>query len=231
MTKIFLPPAATPAPLPHLVNVFLAGSIEMGVAENWQTRVGNALNAMEGVGQIFNPRRDDWDSSWTQHISDPQFNTQVNWEVDHIEASHIVFVYFDPTTKSPITLLELGYLLGRQQTYQGLEAHRKPEIIVSCPDGFWRQGNVEIMCERAQRFHVSDFMIAPNSGVTFFRDPAQAEKALISRAWAKHKQLANMYGYFPHMTPFDSQRETKMYRNETRGTKIPKGWQPPEKDE
>jgi len=203
----------------------------MGVAEDWQTRTGKALNALEPVGHIYNPRRDDWDSSWVQSIENEQFNTQVNWEVDHIDISNIVYIYFDPTTKSPITLLELGYLLGRQQTYQGLDAHRKPEIIIACPDGFWRQGNVEIMCARANAFGQSQFKLRESSGVTFFRDPVLAEKELISRVWSKHKALANIHGYFPFASPFESQRETKMYRNETRGTKIPKGWMPPEKDE
>jgi len=230
MSKIFLPPAATTTPLPHLVNVFLAGSIEMGVAEDWQTRVGKALNALEPIGHVYNPRRDDWDSSWTQHIDNPQFNEQVNWEVDHIEKSNIIFMYFDPATKSPISLLELGYILGLQKTYQGINAHRRPEIIVSCPDGFWRQGNVEIMCARANTVD-NRFTIHPSSGVTFFRDPMEAEKALIGRVWSKHKQLANDFHVFPFISPYDSQREIKMYRNETRGTKIPKGWMPPEKDE
>lgn len=231
MSKIFLPPAATPAPQPNLVNVFLAGSIEMGVAEEWQTRVGNKLAALEGVGQVFNPRRTDWDSSWVQSIENEQFNTQVNWEVDHIEASNIIYMYFDKDTKSPITLLELGYILGRQRTFDVHSMHRRPEIIVVCPDGFWRQGNVEIMCDRADRIEYAGFKTEYNSGVHFFRDVEKGEEFLIRAAWMKHKSLSNFYDYFPHITPFDSQREIKMYRNETRGTKVPKGWVPPEKDE
>jgi hypothetical protein len=44
-------------------SVFLAGSIEMGKAEDWQKK-------LEGICDDFgydvlNPRRDDWDSSWT----------------------------------------------------------------------------------------------------------------------------------------------------------------------
>ena len=47
-------------------NIFLAGSIEMGTAENWQERLVREL-ASEDV-TIFNPRRDDWDSSSNELI-------------------------------------------------------------------------------------------------------------------------------------------------------------------
>lgn len=135
-------PQSEPTPKPNnKSSVFLAGSIEMGVAENWQDRVSKMLEANEEVFYIFNPRRDDWDSSWTQAITDPQFNQQVNWELDHISKADVVFFYFDPTAKSPITLAELGFVLGCSKPGQ--------TAVVCCPDGFWRQGNVEIMLKRA----------------------------------------------------------------------------------
>ena len=116
--------------------VFLAGSIEMGVAENWQTRVAKDMAKYDVV--LLNPRRDDWDSSWRQSIDDPQFNQQVTWELDGIEGADIVIFYFDPTTKSPITLMELGLAAN--------DPHAR--VIVCCPDGFWRKGNVEMICDR-----------------------------------------------------------------------------------
>lgn len=45
-------------------------------------------------------------------------------------------MYFDPSTKSPISLLELGLYA------------RAGKMIVCCPDGFWRKGNVDIVCFR-----------------------------------------------------------------------------------
>ncbi len=48
--------------IPFEPAIFLAGSIEMGKAENWQQRIERELTKCDGV--IFNPRRDDWDSSW-----------------------------------------------------------------------------------------------------------------------------------------------------------------------
>ena len=133
------------APVPIEIgrcNIFLSGSIEMGTAENWQDRLVREL-ADEDVN-VYNPRRDDWDSSWVQSIANAQFREQVTWELNAMENSDIIATYFDPNTKSPITLLELGLFA---QT--GL-------MIVCCPEGFWRKGNVDIVCQRYSIWQVPD---------------------------------------------------------------------------
>lgn len=124
--------------------IFLAGSIEMGAAELWQDRIARELADTELV--LMNPRRDDWDSSWVQDISNENFNEQVTWEMDYISVSDVVAFYFDPNTKSPITLMELGYVAG-------LLNDERLEIgdygaVVCCPPGFWRRGNVQMICDR-----------------------------------------------------------------------------------
>jgi hypothetical protein len=117
-------------------SVFLAGSIEMGKAEHWQRRVAEALKDRDLL--ILNPRRDNWDDSWEQNMSRPEFRVQVEWELAALEYAGTVLVYFCPGTQSPITLLELG-----------LHAATNPKkLIVCCPDGFWRKGNVDIICAR-----------------------------------------------------------------------------------
>ncbi len=116
-------------------KIFLAGSIEMGAAENWQELIEDTFRHKTEL-VIFNPRRDDWDSSWVQKESNGQFNYQVNWELDKLTEADIIFMYFAPDTKSPISLLELG-----------LYADSKKMIVV-CPDSFWRKGNVDIVCNR-----------------------------------------------------------------------------------
>jgi hypothetical protein len=117
------------------VKVFLAGSIEMGKAEDWQAVIPELFKDRNDL-TFFNPRRDDWDSSWEQKATNPEFNYQVNWEMDKLEECDIIFMYFSPDTKSPISLLELG-----------LHANHS-NMIVCCSDGFWRKGNVEIVCHR-----------------------------------------------------------------------------------
>jgi hypothetical protein len=129
-------------------NIFLAGSIEMGKAENWQERIARELKDCQV--NIFNPRRDDWDSSWTQSINDKNFNEQVTWEMDHLlDYCDIVVFYFDPKTQAPITLLELGLIAGNSE-------YRNKQICVCCPDGFWRKGNVEMVCDRFNLQLVND---------------------------------------------------------------------------
>ena len=112
--------------------VFLAGSIEMGTAENWQETAAKAFPDIT----ILNPRRDDWDSSWEQSISNPKFREQVEWELKSMELCDEIIMYFDPKTFAPISLLELG-----------LNARNK-KMTVICPDGFYRKGNIEIVCHR-----------------------------------------------------------------------------------
>jgi hypothetical protein len=114
--------------------LFLAGSIEMGKAIDWQAQIAEALAAHEGV--ILNPRRDAWDSSWAQSISDERFRAQVTWELDGLDCADVIAMWFAPDTKAPITLLELGLHV------------RSGRVVVGCPDGFWRKGNIEVVCKR-----------------------------------------------------------------------------------
>ncbi len=119
------------------ISIFLAGSIEMGKAEDWQSKVEKFLKMTKFSDRllVLNPRRPDWNSSWKQSIADKNFNAQVNWELDAQERVDINVIYFDPTTKAPISLLELGLF------------HDK-NIIVCCPKAFYRVGNVEIVCQK-----------------------------------------------------------------------------------
>jgi hypothetical protein len=125
------------------INVFLGGSIEMGLAEPWQERLVELFK--DADIRFLNPRRDDWDSSWVQEASNPEFSQQVNWELDALEYSDLIVFYFDPNTKSPITLMELGLYAA------------SGKVIVCCPDGFWRKANVEIVCQRHNVTLVNNF--------------------------------------------------------------------------
>lgn len=104
----------------------------MGKAENWQDKIIRLLK--NETVTILSPRRDDWDSSWVQKIENNQFREQVEWELHGQENSDVIPVYFDPQTKSVITMLEIG-LFNRK-------------CIICCPEPFWRKGNVDIICER-----------------------------------------------------------------------------------
>jgi len=119
------------------VYIFLAGSIEMDKAEDWQGQLIDKLQSVKNL-VILNPRRKNWDSSWEQKIDNPHFNEQVTWELDGITKADIVIIYFDPSTKAPISLLELG-ILAKSKPY---------DTYVICNEPFYRKGNVDIVCKR-----------------------------------------------------------------------------------
>ena len=130
MAKIIKPPS----PLQPGFSVFLAGSIALGSAGPWQAFLEEQFAGMDIL--ILNPRRDNWDSSWIQSKATPQFREQVEWELNALEQANVIAMYFEPNTQSPVSLLELGLFA------------RSGKIVVCCPDGFWRKGNVDIVCER-----------------------------------------------------------------------------------
>lgn len=137
--QVVKPPAEVPDigfELGDPIHLFLGGSIEMGAASLWQDEFTKLLGTRKVL--VLNPRRDDWDSSWEQDKDNPEFLGQVTWELDGIENADVVVFYFDPNTKSPITLMELGIVAGM----------RRGGVAVICPEGFWRKGNVDIVCER-----------------------------------------------------------------------------------
>ena len=133
MAIVLQPPGAVRFD-PDLGAVFLAGSIEMGAAERWQDAVAGALGDLECV--VLNPRRDAWDASWPQRADFGPFREQVEWELEAQERADVLAFYFAPETRAPITLLELGL------------AARGGKAVVCCPEGYWRKGNVDVVCAR-----------------------------------------------------------------------------------
>lgn len=122
--------------IPNEPTVFLAGSIDMGSARNWQNDFEREFDYFPCT--IYNPRRDDWDSSWKQTDSDPQFREQVEWELDFLKYSNYVFMFISAESKAPITLLEFGYVANSFPS----------KLIVCVEDGFYRRGNIEVVCRR-----------------------------------------------------------------------------------
>lgn len=129
---IYLPPQNIAFRDRSKKSFFLAGSIEMGKAEDWQKDLGNWL--YERNFNVFNPRRSDWDSSWIQAYENPEFSQQVKWEMNALDKANYIVMYLAPDTISPISLLELG-----------LHAN-SGKLFVICPNGFYRRGNVEVVC-------------------------------------------------------------------------------------
>lgn len=134
-------------------KIFLAGSIEMGVAEEWQHKIETALKPYGGI--IYNPRRDAWDSSWKQSPEEPKFVEQVEWELDALDDSDLIAMYLQAGTKSPISMMELG--LHAPSSFFHKLFRRPSRLIVYCPEGFWKKGNVDIVCKRHRLETVESF--------------------------------------------------------------------------
>ena len=134
-------------------SVFLGGSIGKNdelteLCEYWQETLSNKFLETNNWN-VFNPRRDDWDSTWVQEFENPQFSQQVRWELDALDKADVIVIYFSPNTKSPISLLELGLYAS------------SGKVHVICPEGFWRKGNVDIVCNKydiPQYNSINDFI-------------------------------------------------------------------------
>lgn len=129
-------------------SIFLAGAIDQGQAIDWQKKVSRALADLDVL--ILNPRRDDWDASWEQTADNPEFRQQVEWELKAQEDASMVIFVFTKDSKAPITFLEFG-LFGPRK-----------DAMVCAEEGFYRQGNLDIVCERYDIpvYHDLDEMIA-----------------------------------------------------------------------
>jgi hypothetical protein len=118
------------SPGPH---VFAGGSIGMGLADDWQSAFADLL--VDVPGTLVNPRREHWDSSWPNIPTCEPLKEQILWELEARESCDLLVFYFDPLTKSPITLLELGL------------SAEIGKVLVCCPPSFWRYANVAITCD------------------------------------------------------------------------------------
>ena len=64
-----------------------------------------------------------------------EMDYQVRWELDHLEEADIILMYILGTSKSPISLLEMGL-------------HAKGgKMVAICEEDFYRYDNVRITCD------------------------------------------------------------------------------------
>lgn len=118
-------------------SVFLGGTIDNGSSYNWQNEVAEVLMNRFSFN-VLNPRRVDWDTSWSQSINNVEFYRQVNWELNALKKADIILLNFLENSLSPITLLELGLMA------------ESGKVRVVCPSSYWKKGNIEIVCEKYQ---------------------------------------------------------------------------------
>lgn len=157
-------------------SVFLAGSIDQGAAPRWDLEVIESLSDVECV--VFNPRRKDWDKSWIQSIDNPKFREQVEWELCNLEQANLIALCFTKESKAPISFLEMGLHISEGR------------MIVHCPEGFYRKGNVDIVCARYGVPVLQDFEdfkreVKRRLGEPVMRKPVMASDRIAWRIIAK----------------------------------------------
>lgn len=130
----FKPPMNIAKRDPNTKFCFLAGSIEMGKAEDWQEDMETFF--LQHHWGTFNPRREDFDAKQKQSYQNPYMYQQINWEYNALEKSDLILVYIQPDTLSPITLMEIG-----KYSIPG-------KMFIVSPPGFWRTANLECYCDR-----------------------------------------------------------------------------------
>ncbi|PSR90603.1 hypothetical protein BD289DRAFT_481552 [Coniella lustricola] len=89
---------------------------------------------------FYDPYQPNWDSTWKEdYNTDARYKAQTDWELAHIASSTFHVSYFDPRAKAPVTLLEFGLTAWHKG---------KDSVLVGCPPGFWKRGNVVAVCQR-----------------------------------------------------------------------------------
>lgn len=125
------PHGEEPASESHFTKIFLAGTIDMGNSIDWQAGTVEKLRGMNGRYLVWNPRRSGGFTSSPEEI-----DYQIKWELERLEKCDIIVMNILGTSKSPITLLEMGIHI------------RSGKLYVACEPDFYRHDNVRITCER-----------------------------------------------------------------------------------
>lgn len=118
----------------HRRSIFLAGTTTATGEADWREQISYTL-ADQPV-TIFNPKRDDWDSSWREDSSDARWVEQIQWELDMQSQADIIVVLFHGITAAPISLAEMGM------------ASQTGKLIACALDGYSKQGYVEAVCKK-----------------------------------------------------------------------------------
>jgi hypothetical protein len=125
------------------VRIFLGGSIEMGKAPDWQAAFADKIASLPVAA--FNPRRIRWDDSLEQDIKNKALLHQIHWEMTNLDRADLIILYLHPNTISPVSLMELG------------RYSQSGKVIVCCPEGYHRRGNVQYLCEKDNVLLLDDF--------------------------------------------------------------------------
>ena len=113
-------------------SVFLAGTIDNGDSLNWQDKVIIELINLGIDCEIYNPRREHWNTNPTKE----ELEKQIEWEQNHLDSANVIAMVLLDDSKSPISLLELGLYA------------KENKLIVFCTSKFYKFDNVRMTCKK-----------------------------------------------------------------------------------
>lgn len=127
---------------PGDVCMFLAGTIDNSDSFDWQAELLDWLKDYKTEKNVivFNPRR----KEWNKNAGKEELDEQIEWELEALSRCDYIIMNILGTSKSPITLLELGLF------------HRNPGLYVFCPPEFYRYENVRVSCKKFGVKHFDD---------------------------------------------------------------------------
>jgi hypothetical protein len=108
-------------------RVFLAGAIDMGMAEDWQQRVIDTLSGVHDL-VLINPRR--------AEFTPDTLDEQIRWELEALEVSDLIMMYLPSSAKAPISFFEAGLYW------------KSGKLIIGAGAEFYRRRNLELTAER-----------------------------------------------------------------------------------
>ena len=138
MTITIKPPSRI-RPDPNQESVFLAGAIDNGTARDWRSELMEYFDGDDRYNGLvfYNPLADNWDPNLQMSITCERFEQQVNWELDMLRNAFLVVFFFPAESVAPISLFELGFVCDEPD-----------RVMVVAEEGYWRRGNLEVICNR-----------------------------------------------------------------------------------
>jgi hypothetical protein len=151
--------------------LFLGGTIDNGNSRDWQSEVIEYFRDSDIV--IFNPRRENWDSS----ANSDALEKQIDWELQALEIADAIFINLERDSQSPISLLEFGLYAGRASS------GKANKLIVACPEEFWRYTNVLVTAERYKVLMVHSVSSMISDGIDLLRSRHESRMTYQGPIW------------------------------------------------
>jgi hypothetical protein len=107
--------------------IFLAGSIDSKVSDNWRSQV---ITSNYNQNHFFDPTNKNY-----EHLNSIDMKAHIQWELDALAMSDKIILQFLPDALSPISLVELGLYVSSKK------------LIVVCPKEFYKSRYVHTLCE------------------------------------------------------------------------------------